>query len=168
MQRDGPRTGFSRQPHGLRGAAAVEFAFVFPILFLLIYGVIVYSYVFVLQESLTFAAQEAAEAAVKVAPDVDDADALRDANARATAQNVLRWLPESQRRRVLGSSGEKVGVAICQAGTGTCPSDSDAITVTLTFDVTTPTELFPVLNLYIVGRVPPLPAALVAQATARI
>jgi Flp pilus assembly protein TadG len=150
------------------GAAAVEFAFVFPILFLLIYGVIVYSYVFVLQESITYAAQESAEAAVKVAPDIDDADAVRDANVRATAQNVLRWLPQDQRARVLGSSGEKVQVAFCTAGSGNCPPDSDAVTVTLTFDVAQPTSLFPVLNLYLVGRVPPLPQYLVAQAVARI
>lgn len=150
------------------GAAAVEFAFVFPILFLLIYGVIVYSYIFVLQESLTYAAQEAAEAAVKVAPDIDDADAVREANVRATTVATLRWLPESQRARVLGSGGEKVQVEFCSAGSGNCPPDSSAVTVTLTFDVTQPTELFPVLDLYIVGRVPPLPNALVAQATARI
>jgi Flp pilus assembly protein TadG len=161
--------GFThRRAHVHRGAAAVEFAFVFPILFLLIYGVIVYSYVFVLQESLTYAAQEAAESAVKVDPESPNADALRTSNVRSTAQAVLRWLPESQRKRVLGAGGEKVAVAFCSAGSGNCPADSAAVTVTLTFDVLQPTELFPILNLYIVGRVPPLPDTLVAQATARI
>ena len=51
-----------------RGATALEFAFVFPLLFLLMYGILVYAYIFLLTESLTFVAQEAAESAVAVDP----------------------------------------------------------------------------------------------------
>lgn len=150
------------------GAAAVEFAFVFPVLFLLVYGVIVYSYVFVLQQAITYAAQVAAEAAVAVDPDQDNAATLRETAVRSTASSVLRWLPEGQRMRVVGTSGERVGVALCPRGTAGCPSDSDALRITLTFDLTTPTSLFPVLNLYIVGSVPPLPATLTSAAIVRI
>ncbi|MGH8458645.1 MAG: TadE/TadG family type IV pilus assembly protein, partial [Nevskiales bacterium] len=53
------------------GAAALEFAILLPLLLLLIYGLFVYSYMFVVQEAITFAAQEAAEAAVKVDPAQD-------------------------------------------------------------------------------------------------
>lgn len=150
------------------GAAAVEFAFVFPILFMLVYGVIVYAYVFVLQQSITYAAQEAAEAAVAVDPGLPDAFTQQQAAVRATAVSALSWLPAGQRSRVLGSGGEKVSVVLCPLGNEGCPSDSDALRVTLTFDVTAPTQLFPVLNLYIVGSVPPLPATLTATAVVRI
>lgn len=150
------------------GAAAVEFAFVFPILFLLMYGTVIYSYVFVVQQSLHYAAQEAAEAAVKVDPAVPAADALRQSNARAAAVQALAWMPVSQRDRVVGAAGELVGVTICAAASANCPPDSDAITVTLNFQLMQPTPLFPVLSFYIVGNVPPLPEVLRASATARI
>lgn len=153
---------------GQHGAAAVEFAFVFPMLFLLVYGVVVYSYLYLVQESLSYAAQEATEAAVAVDPERPGGDDIRRANARATAVSALSWLPAAQRERVLGSAGEKVQVDICSAGTGICPPDDDAVTVTLTFEVRMPESLFPVLNLYIVGSVPPLPETLVAKATALI
>lgn len=51
-----------------RGASAVEFALVFPVLFLLVYAVIVYSYTYVLQQAITYTAQHLAEAAVAVNP----------------------------------------------------------------------------------------------------
>ena len=95
MRKGGPElTSQTRQ----NGAVAVEFAFVFPLLFLLMYGVIVYAYVFVVQQSLQYAAQEAAEAAVKVNPLAGNADALRASNARMTAARVLRWLPLGQQQ----------------------------------------------------------------------
>lgn len=147
------------QPRGQRGAAAVEFAFVFPVLFLLIYGVIVYSYVFVLQESINFAAQQAAEAAVAVEPGVAGYDALATARARSMASRVLNWLPQSQQTRVLGETGDKVEVSFSNAG------DSDVVQVRLRFSLP---GLFPVLNLPIVGEVPRLPLQLIAQAVARV
>ena len=64
MRKIPPARGLRR--HG--GAAAVEFAFIFPVLFMLTYGAVVYSYAYVLKQSLTFAAQEAAEAAVDIDP----------------------------------------------------------------------------------------------------
>lgn len=141
------------------GAAAVEFAFVFPVLFLLIYGVIVYSYIFVLQESINYAAQQAAEAAVSVVPNTPSYDALATARARAMAGRILQWLPPSQQQRVLGETGDKVEVTFTNAG------DSDVVQVRMRFSLP---GLFPVLNLPIVGEVPRLPPQLIAQAVARV
>ncbi|MES0872712.1 TadE/TadG family type IV pilus assembly protein [Sinimarinibacterium thermocellulolyticum] len=150
------------------GAAVVEFAFVFPILFLLVYGVIVYAYIYVLKQSIVYAAQEAAEAAVAVDPAIDDAFTRQQAVVRATAVSALSWLPVSQRARVVGTAGERVEVSLCPAGTPDCPVDGDALRVTLRFDLANPSSLFPVLNLYIVGTVPPLPDTLTATAVVRI
>lgn len=144
-----------------RGASAVEFAFVFPILFLLVYGVIVYSYVYVLQQSLTYSAQQSAEAAVAVNPlPADDLNARIAQRVRAVAVQSFAWLPADQRQRVLGASGEKVQVAF-----ETIDSDESVVRVTLEFEVP---GLFPVLELPLVGAVPPLPNRLRAQAIARI
>lgn len=148
-----------RSSRAQRGAAAVEFAFVFPVLFLLIYGVIVYSYVFVLQESINYAAQQAAEAAVAVKPDIAGYDAAATVQARTMAARVLQWLPTSQQQRVLGEAGDKVEVSFGNAG------DSDVVQVRLRFSLP---GLFPVLKLPIVGEVPRLPQQLIAQAVARV
>lgn len=154
--------------HAQSGAAAVEFAFVFPFLFLLMYGVVVYAYTFVLQESINFAVQEAAEAAVAVDPDAVNADALRDQRVRATAVAVLSWLPAAQKQRVLGANGELLQLEYCPQGGSGCPSDTDAIIVTLNFNMTTPDHLFPVIEMPLVGKVPPLPERLTARAVVRV
>lgn len=149
----------------------VEFAFVFPLLFLLIYGVVVYSYIFVLQESINFAVQEAAASTVAVDPKVDGFEAQMILRARNTAVSSLRWLPASQASRVLGSNGDKVQVTPCSAGSAGCPPDSDGVTVKLVFDIAQPTPLFPVVSFggfMGITAVPPLPAQLNAQATVRI
>lgn len=147
---------------GQRGGAAVEFAFVFPFLFLLMYGVIVYSYLFVLQESLNFAAQEAAEAAVAVDASQTGYQNLVQTRARQSAVLVLGWLPEAQKARVLGANGEKVSVAFSTSADQPLTS---VVTVTINYEVE---GLFPVLNLYFVGDIPPLPAQLTARAAVRI
>jgi len=144
-----------------RGASAVEFAFVFPILFLLVYGVIVYSYVYVVQQSLTYSAQQSAEAAVAVNPlPSADLNARVTQRVRAVAVQSLNWLPADQRLRVIGATGEKVQVAF-----ETIDTDESVVKVTLEFEVP---GLFPVLELPLVGAVPPLPSRLRAQAIARI
>jgi Flp pilus assembly protein TadG len=151
------------------GAAAVEFALVFPILFMLMYGIVVYAYVFVVQQSLQYAAQEAAEAAVKVSNNAGNADALRASHARLTAARVLRWMPVNQQQRVIGdSSGSAVRVEQQAPGCAWCPPDSHGFRVTLEFKLNEPGWLFPVLNLPLVGAVPPLPEVLRASAVVRI
>jgi len=144
-----------------RGASAVEFAFVFPILFLLVYGVIVYSYVYVLQQSITYSAQQSAEAAVAVSPSPGDTLNTRiEQRVRAVAVQSLGWLPPNQRTRVIGASGEKVQVAF-----ETVDSTQNVVRVTLEFDLP---GLFPALEFPLVGNIPPLPNRLRAQAIARI
>lgn len=144
----------------------MEFAFVFPILFLMVYGVVVYSYVFVIHESINYAAQEAAIAAVSVPPLTDGYDGAVTSRARATALAALSWMPVDQRDRVLGSAGEKLELVprIVSSDDGT----TDGIQITLRFHLKEPTPLFPVVSLPIVGDVPPLPDVITAQAVARI
>lgn len=161
-----------RSKQGERGAVAVEFAFIFPILFLLMYGIVVYSYVFVLNSALKFAAQEAAESVVRVVP--GSPDAVKRSRAQTVARANLDWLPSAQRGRVVGENGERVQVAFCPDAPGAlcppCPvgsTDCSAVVVTLEFDLVSP-PLFPRLTLPLVGAVPPLPERLRAQAVARI
>lgn len=71
-----------------RGAAAIEFALVFVIFFMVLYGAVAYGVVFAIRHSLTLAASEGARAAVQ---DVGNADA-RAALAATTAANAIAWL----------------------------------------------------------------------------
>ncbi|WP_161554119.1 TadE family protein [Stenotrophobium rhamnosiphilum] len=147
------------------GAAVVEFAFVFPILLFLIYGLVVYAYIFVLQESITFVAQQAAASAVSVSPN-QTASAQRTQMttlAQNTVTQSLSWLGAGQLARV------STTVTFCSLTAGTtCPTDgSDAVVVTVRFSMNTPTSLFPVLS-FGSGQVPPTPTQLASRATVRI
>lgn len=140
------------------GATAMEFALIFPLLFALLYGVIVYSYVLVLQESITFAAQQAASRAVSVSPEATGgayADTVR-AQAREGAVRALVWLPEPQQARVLGNNGDAVDVSLVADPAGS------VVEVNLNFDLA---GLFPAVILPFVGEIPPLPAVLNASAS---
>ena len=147
--------------HAQRGATAVEFAFVFPILFLLLYGLVVYAYVFLVNESMTFVAQESAEAAVAVDPNKVTPRAAYEAQVtqrvRTTASDLFGWLPGDQRSRVVGSAGEKVRVAFRTSG------GQQVVQVDMDFDFE---GLFPTVALPFVGRVPPMPETLSANAVA--
>jgi Flp pilus assembly protein TadG len=143
---------------GESGAAALEFAILLPLLLLMVYGIVVYSYMFIVQEAITFAAQEAAEAAVKVDPAQDPADyeAAVRAEVLATAARVLDFLPPAQRERVLGSDGSKVLVSVGPSPSGT----GGVVTVDLSFSFS---GLFPQIPLPGLGSVPPMPGTLVAR-----
>jgi Flp pilus assembly protein TadG len=74
-----------------KGAAAIEFAFVFPVFFLVFYGIITYGIIFLAQQSITLAAAEGARAALRYAA----TDTVRDTNARAAATgtgSAAAWL----------------------------------------------------------------------------
>lgn len=147
-----------------RGAAAIEFAMVFPVLLMVLYGTIVYGYLFVLHQSMTFAVQEAVEAAVAVDPAQEPSayDGLVIERARHAAAQALRWLPDAQRARIVGDpdAGERVQVDFPVPG---------YVRVRLIYDpMAAGAGFFPTFTLPPLGNVPPLPAQLVAESRARI
>jgi len=75
----------------IRGVAAVEFALVFPVLFLMLYGLLTYSLIFAMQHSLSLAAAEGGRAAVRFIMEKDDIEARRGA-ACEQIQESLSWL----------------------------------------------------------------------------
>jgi Flp pilus assembly protein TadG len=48
------------RPRRQRGTAAVEFAMIFPLFFVILYGIVTFSLIFVAQQNLTLAAEEGA------------------------------------------------------------------------------------------------------------
>lgn len=71
-----------------RGVAAIEFALVFPVFFMLLYGILTYCLIFVAQQSLALAAEEGARAALRYAA----TPAARGTTACAVATQAVGWL----------------------------------------------------------------------------
>lgn len=86
--------GRLRSPRRQRGATAIEFAILFPMFFLILYGIITYGMIFAAQQSLTLAATEGARAALnyQVAQTQSAALGLRAAAACTAANNLTGWL----------------------------------------------------------------------------
>jgi Flp pilus assembly protein TadG len=160
------------------GAAAIEFALVFPVLFMVTYGAIIYAYIYVLRQSLTFAAQEAAQAAVSVQPGASGYDDLVKQTAVNTATAAIAWMPANVRTAI----GVNVSdVTICRGpSTGACASlaaDDVAVVVRLELPLASGDEgegrrdispLFATITLPPFGRFPPLPNMMAGQAVARL
>jgi Flp pilus assembly protein TadG len=74
-----------------QGIAAIEFAILFPVFFLICYAIVTYSLLFVGQQTLTLAAEEGARSAVAYQPasSVATALSLRQSSACSTVANVL-------------------------------------------------------------------------------
>lgn len=166
--------GVPRPPQRQSGASAVEFAFVLPLLIALTYSLFVYSYVFVVYESINYAAQQAAEATVAVDPfDEDSYQANVQNYARTTAAGVLSWLPASQKAAAIGTNGSAIQVYPCSPGGGGgehCPAGvtgGTPVVVKISFPLTSP-RLFPVMDLPGIGMIPPLPASLVGVGVALV
>ena len=148
------------------GAAAIEFALIFPLMLAVVYGGMVYSYVYFLQQSINFAAQQGVQAAVSVPPTSDPAADLakRTGLADGVRSSTLSWLPGDQASRVSSSAPT----------TGGCPGapapSANTFTYLVSFTLSGGTggALFPTLvNLPMgLGSIPPLPATLTACAVA--
>ncbi|WP_341917206.1 TadE/TadG family type IV pilus assembly protein [Hydrocarboniphaga effusa] len=151
------------------GASAIEFALVLPLLLALSYAVVAYSYTYIVFESINYAAQQGAEAAVSVDPSLAE-----DGNGggysgnvttivRNTVAGALGWMPESQRTMSIGANGSNVLLVFCSPGGGGgpgCPQQNTGgspLVVRINFPIT---SIFPVLTLPGVGTIPPLPATI--------
>lgn len=130
-----------------RGAVAVEFALVFGMFFVVMYGILSYGIIFAIRHSLEQAANEGARAAVR---DVGGL-AARINLATTTAQNAVAWLGTLAPTPVVTSPP--------------CPNASEftCVTVALTFNYAANPIVPPLPGLGIV-----LPATIKAQATVQL
>lgn len=75
----------------IKGVAALEFALIFPILFIMLYGFITYSIIFAVQHSLNLAAAEGARASVRYQSQKDD-EQMRITAACQVIEDSLSWI----------------------------------------------------------------------------
>ena len=147
----------NRLPRRITGASAIEFAFVFPLLFAIIYGTVTYGYVYFLQQRINFIAQEALRAAIAVAPTNNNTSYLAAINAavfEAVTSNFTL-------------AGTAVPAALTFA-VSPINAATNTLSILVTYNLTTPT-LFPQVVLPMgIGSIPPLPATLQATAAGRL
>jgi len=99
-----------------RGVAALEFAIVSQLLLLLLYGMLMYGFVFALDHNMTQAAAEGARAAI------------------SQTTNIATYAQNAARDRL--SFGQAKTYANVTASVAACPSDAtvQCVTVTITYD----------------------------------
>lgn len=116
--------GYRRPARGERGAAAVEFALVVPLLLLLVFGIIQYGYILSFRQALSQAAAEGARAAA-VAP-----ASFTSAQKQTAADNAVQQALDSY-GVVCGS-----GAMTCTIAVIACPQDGtkSCAQVALTYD----------------------------------
>ncbi|KVD80896.1 pilus assembly protein TadE [Burkholderia sp. ABCPW 14] len=135
-----------------RGATAIEFAILFPVFFMVLYGIVTYGMIFAAQQSLTLAATEGARAALnyQVAQTQAAALSLRATAACTAASNLTGWL---------------TGATCSTSQNFTCSYDSTmyCIQVTVTYPYAS-NPLVPTVALF--NAV--LPTTLTSQATVQI
>ena len=80
-----------------RGVAAIEFALVFPLFFVVLYAIVAYGLIFAASQTLSLAAQEGGRAALRFEGETSLTQAyqLRTSAACSTAQGLVAWLPAS-------------------------------------------------------------------------
>ncbi|MGF7134226.1 Flp pilus assembly protein TadG [Paraburkholderia sp. EB58] len=135
-----------------RGTAAVEFAMIFPLYFMILYAIVTFSVIYVAQQNLTLAAEEGARAALNYQTATSTANALaaRAAAACTAASNMVTSLISS---------------ANCASSWTTCSYDAtmDCVKVTLTYNYAS-SPLVP--NIPLVNFA--LPASLVSSAMVQL
>ena len=147
--------------HGQSGSTAIEFAIVQPLLIFFLYSTVVYSFVYVLQQSMNFAAQQGAQAAVAVIPGQSVTTSQQYAQAVTAIDAVLNWLPNSW----LTSN------VTIPSGAVNCPTNLGASSSISVYPVEVDFSLsgvFPSLIILpgVSTGIPPLPAKLVGCAVA--
>ena len=97
---------------GQKGAAAIEFAIIFPIFFIIFYAVVTYGLIFAAQQTITLAAAEGARAAVRYQSGSNEVDRqnARIAAACDMSNQVLAWLMKT-------GSGQAGTSGSCATGT---------------------------------------------------
>lgn len=110
----------------MQGVAALEFAIVFPVLFLVMYGMVFYAMIFAAKHTLAEAAADGARTAVRFMTAKDDVSARKNA-ACTQAKNGVTWIEQM--------SGASVSCSTENAVNCTKPSGSkvECLSITLSY-----------------------------------
>lgn len=150
----------TRHRRAERGTAAIEFALVFPLFFLLLYGLVTYGVIFGFRHAMTAAAEDGARAAVACDPtDAENHASCVVERARGAVGASLAWLPDARRASLLGPENSAVEVELAAD-----PATGSRVLVRVRYANYPADPLVPVLSLPGLGAVPPVPEQLTAVA----
>jgi Flp pilus assembly protein TadG len=124
----------ARRGRGERGASAVEFALVAPVLLLIVFGIVQYGLMFSLRQTLSQASAEGARAAAVAQSGVTSGPYSPSSEAQSA---VVAALGSSYACSggLLTKSGTEVGTCVVASTTAACPSGTCTTwSVTLTYD----------------------------------
>lgn len=143
------------------GSAAIEFGFVFPLLFTIVYSTIAYGYVYFLQQRINFAAEEAVRAAIAVDPGRVSQSAYMAAVTTAVNAAVQQNFTTDAGATTLPAALTVLPLQIIASNTG------NTVQITLNYSLISPV-LFPTVTLPLIGAIPPLPDLLAATAAGKL
>ena len=143
-----------------QGTSAIEFAFVFPLLFAVTYAAIVYGYVFFVQQTLNFLGQEAARNMVRVDPTTPGYSGVLAAAATNSVNQSKAQLPLIGRDAI---------VTTVTPGIDPMGMPTRTVTVSMPIAALTTGGGFASIPLPMnLGTFPPLPTTLAASAVIRV
>lgn len=146
--------------HDQRGAAAVEFAFILPVMLLLLWGIVTFGHVLFIRTTLSRAAEDAARAIAGI-PNPVQAD-IKDAAVDALVSSGI--VPASDNtgaaaRRTWLEANLQVDPPVAgSCGVGAC------IIVRIRYPYTGSTRILPAIDLPLVGSMQWIPDTLTAEA----
>ncbi|MCS4295461.1 Flp pilus assembly protein TadG [Comamonas sp. BIGb0152] len=163
-----------RRSRQQRGVYALEWAIIFPVFFALLYGIVCYGLTFLVRQSMQYAVEEGARAALRYPSSTIIGNnpptwAFRSLQARRTTANALSWLPPGLRP----AEGD-IDFTLCHLADTACNQDT-ALNPALDCTVDTPCLVLVSYRIdnYRQGAIAPaipglglvLPASLQAQAS---
>lgn len=121
-----------------RGVYALEWAVIFPAFFVLLYGIICYGLTYLVRESMQFAVEEGARAALRYPSTATMGGATtpswlhRRTEARQAAASALNWLPAN-----IKPNASDIRFTICRVNDTSCTPDT-ALDASLSCDTNMP------------------------------
>ncbi|MEB6587849.1 MULTISPECIES: TadE/TadG family type IV pilus assembly protein [Pseudomonas] len=137
-----------------KGAAALEFVFVFMIFFSVFYGLVSYTLPMLMLQSFNQASSEAVRRCVAIDPNSANYAADVETLAHAVIREQLSWMPTA-----LGFQTNDAQVSI---------GPDKLLKVTISYPKTKLTNVLPLLRLPLIGEVPRLPETLQAEASLQL
>ncbi|MNP26435.1 TadE-like protein [compost metagenome] len=137
-----------------KGAAALEFVFVFMIFFAVFYGLVSYTLPMLMLQSFNQASSEAVRRCVALDPSSETYDDDVQALAHAVIREQLAWMPEA-----LDFQPADAQVSV---------DDDKLLKVTINYPKNKLHKVLPLLVIPLIGEVPRLPESLQAEASLQL
>jgi Flp pilus assembly protein TadG len=163
-----------RRARAQRGAAGIEFAFLFTIFFGVFYAILSYAFITLMYQGLVQAAAEGTRAAVRVDRTAFASDTQYQTAANAMAQsavlNALSWMPASVRAAITGGGinfNWASSVVPINTGNGLQNIKAWTLTVKVSYNYAA-SPMLPLLSLPGLGTIPNVTAPLVGASSLRL